>query len=413
MKNLSKYTQVALAVATFCASSVVMANGEPDPQDPGTKTSTATNTGSDVNTTESTVIINKELSYTQDVDVAGEIAVQGFINLNASSAAVVNNNQANNDNGFTDGANREATNAAIINGSALNGAAGNIGVNVSAGDNNQQANDAALSVADASFLFGSSDAELFGRQDVQYNSMKYKGNTNTAALTGSALNGAAGNIGVNITSGNTNQQINALAISTAVTNMSTATTRVNQVNDNNTTVNSPVLEENNVESVQVSLDFAATGQYAGIVDQMGNTYPDIWANDPGDNPVHPTDEPGPISHMDLDTVAQGASNRPVHSALDSEGQPTGPTSEGGALGFNEEGDIALAAAITGNLPLVIHQVFKPTTNTANLGDSALGGAAGNIGVNISAGTNNQQYNGLAMSVAHGGSGTTLPGGGEF
>lgn len=57
------------------------------------------------------------------------------------------------------------------------------------------------------------------------------------------------------------------------------------------------------------------------------------------------------------------------------------------------------------------RVSLATTNTSSLGGNALMGAAGNIGVNIASGTNNQQYNGMAVSATQAG-GSNGGGGGE-
>ena len=56
------------------------------------------------------------------------------------------------------------------------------------------------------------------------------------------------------------------------------------------------------------------------------------------------------------------------------------------------------------VPVVV-AVNLTTTNTALLGDNALQNASGNIGVNITSGTNNQQFNGMAMSATQAGTGT--------
>lgn len=221
------------------------------------KSSTAATVSADVNTTASqtSVRIDKDLRYGQNVNVNGTVGVSGAIQVNASSAAVVDDQQINYLNNV---GNDEVTNAATVNGNALQNASGNIGLNVTAGDNNQQANSAALSASDASFLFGSSDAEIFARQDAQSNRVVNFGNTNTASLGGSALQNATGNIGVNISAGNSNQQKNDLAASVAVARMATATVAVKQMNDHNTTSNTPKQREV-VTMVPVSLAFQSRG----------------------------------------------------------------------------------------------------------------------------------------------------------
>jgi hypothetical protein len=411
MKFNLKYTPIALAVLTFGMSPSAHANeGDDNGEGPYRDGSHAS------------VYIDKEIKYRQDVDIEGDVTVRGVITLDSSSAAVVNNQQINYDNTnlnrlqrFNDdqevevrdlgmGGNKEVTNSATVDGNAMSNVSGNIGLNVAAGETNQQANAAALATSDASFLFGSVDAEIVAVQAVYDNDILYQGNTNIASITGDAFSNASGNVGVNITSGNSNQQKNDLAISVGVARMSTATVSVDQSNHNNTTVNRPIDEEI-VVRVPVTLGFSATGQYAGIVDQNGDTYPDLWDGD-----THPNGNQ--IGHLDLDDEVQGASDRPVSSGLNANGNPNGDLSEGGALGFNEQGDIALSGSVTGFIP-VVQRISLATTNTSHLGDNAFSGAAGNIGVNISSGTNNQQYNGLAISNTQAGIGGGNGGGGEL
>lgn len=58
--------------------------------------------------------------------------------------------------------NNKVSNFGTLNNASVSGsikdASGNVGVNVAAGDNNQQANAAALASADASFVFGTATA---------------------------------------------------------------------------------------------------------------------------------------------------------------------------------------------------------------------------------------------------------------
>lgn len=390
------YLPLALAAAAFFASPLAFSQ-ESGVRD--AKVSAAANLNLDVSTTENhtKVKIEKDLKYKQDVTVRGNVDVGGVIRLDSSSAAVVDDKQINYLNNV---GNDEVTNSAVVNGNAMENAAGNIGLNVTAGDNNQQANSAALSASDASFLFGSSDAEIFARQDAQSNRVVNYGNTNTASLSGNVLQNATGNIGVNVSAGNSNQQKNDLAASVAVARMATATVAVKQMNDHNTTLNTPKQREV-VTMVPVALSFQSRGNYAGISDQKGNQYPDTWT---GTTHTGGTQ----TGHIDLDSAVQGAQDRQASSGLNANGTPNGDSSVGGALSFNEQGDIALSGTVTGLIP-VVTRVSLATTNTSSFGGNALMGAAGNIGVNIASGTNNQQYNGLAVSATHAGG---TPGGGE-
>lgn len=386
MKLQFKNTPIALAVAAMFLSPVAFASDDDNGDGGGNY--------------HDPVSITKDISVTQDVTTEGSVNVDGDIYINASSMAVVDDKQINGNNEVM---NNEVTNSATLNGDALNGASGNIGVNISAGDNNQQANAAAFSAADASFVFGSSDAEVFATQAVEGNTVTNMGNTNAATLGGDALANASGNIGVNISAGNSNQQKNDLAASVAVARMATATVQANQLNGNNNTTNNPTSHQD-VSNAAVDLAFNATGVSAGIVDQNGDQYLDTW-----DGNTHPGG--AQTGHIDVDSAVQGASNRPVSSGLDANGNPNGDLSNGGGLSFNEQSDIALSGSITGSIPVVV-AVNMATTNTASLGDGALAGASGNIGVNIASGTNNQQFNGLAISATHAGAGTGGGTGGE-
>ena len=388
-----KYAPLALAVAALFTAPIAFADDNDNVRD--FKLSAAVNLSGDISTTQNhtKVTIEKDMQYKQHVDVSGRVNVRGTINVDSSAAAVVDDKQINYLNSVE---NNLVTNSATVGGNALQNARGNIGVNVTAGDNNQQANSAALAAADASFLFGSSDAEIFARQDVQSNWAHNLGTTNVASLGGNALQSATGNIGVNISAGNSNQQKNDLAASVAVARMATATVAVKQMNDHNRTVNSPI-DRQTVTNTAVRLDFAARGIYSGISDQKGNQYPDTWTGN-----THPSGIQ--TGHIDLDSAVQGAQDRQASSGLNAAGHPNGDSSAGGAFSFNEQGDIALSGSVTGNIPVVTH-VALATTNTSSLGGFALQNASGNIGVNIASGTNNQQYNGLAISATQAGSRT--------
>jgi hypothetical protein len=63
----------------------------------------------------------------------------------------------------------------------------------------------------------------------------------------------------------------------------------------------------------------------------------------------------------------------------------------------------MSAALSGQI-VDYSYVAVMTTNTASLSGSALQNAQGNIGVNIAAGTGNQQANSLALAVTQATSG---------
>lgn len=314
MKFQFKSTPVALAVAALFLSPMAFAD----------------------------VTIDKNISADQHISTVGLLLVGGLERIDSSTLALVNDHQTSTLNAVT---NNETVNTSTVDGHALEGASGNIGVNVTSGDNNQQANAAAITAADARFVFGSADAEIFAHQTAGGNITTNLGSTNSAALGGSALANASGNIGVNISAGNSNQQKNDLAISVGTARVATATASVDQVNGNNST-NNQTVANNVVVLAPVDLTVTSTGTYSGS----------------GSGTV------GPIPL--LGSVPQA---------------------------FTESGTIALAGTVTGSVPVVVAVNFA-TTNTSLLGDNALQAASGNIGVNIASGTNNQQHNGLALTA---------------
>ncbi len=266
---------------------------------------------------------------------------------------------------------------------SLDGASGNIGVNVAAGDNNQQANAGAIAVADANLVFGTAaSANIDVDQAAHDNRLNNFSVPNNASLNNSA-NGASGNVGINIAAGNYNQQKNDMAIGVSETAYAAnAGVNVSQVSKDNTTKNNATLDYG---SVAVSLGMSGTGTYSGQSDQIGNVYPDSWTG-----AQHP--DGTSTGHFDLDTDTQGGSDL---------------NHDGGALAFNEAGTIGLQGSVTGNIPVVAG--FKTAVvNNASLTNS-LSNVSGNVGVNIAAGGGNQQSNSLAVAVgctacAAGGSG---------
>ncbi len=190
--------------------------------------------------------------------------------------------------------NNNVTNSASVNNKVLRDASGNIGLNVAAGSNNQQANAAAI--ADAQFSFGGAAASIVAIQGSGYNNTTdgywydyywYYGTTNTASMNDQALKNVKGNVGVNIAAGDGNQQKNDLATANA-----------------------------------------------------SNWY----GYDYGD-------------HAEASTEAYQVSWGNTTSSWD-------------------------------------------TSNTASMNDCAMKNASGNIGVNIAAGSGNQQFNGLSLASSH-------------
>jgi hypothetical protein len=396
MKTYIKYTPVALAVMAICASPLAMADGD------GfdgylyldgkltARADLALSTSKYNNDTD--VRIKKEINITRDVTISGDPEVIGTIDVRASSAALTSQSQSGNHN---ETMNDIVNNDASAGDDALDGASGNIGLNITAGDNNFQDNSAALTAIDAVFVFG--DAESISYQNSEMNNTYNMGTANNASLSGNALSGASGNIGVNVSAGNSNMQANSLVASVNSSgSMAEANVSSVQVSDHNMTDNqgvTRVLQDTTDVSLGGRLNGQARGSYSGQSDQIGDVYPDVWTGD-----THNGANNSPDGHFDLDTDTQGGSDL---------------NDDGGALAFNENGTINLGRVTLGGTfsgtVVTNRTVFRPHTNDASLSGSTLSGASGNIGVNVAAGTNNLQGNHLAIAAALGGS---TPGGGE-
>ena len=254
--------------------------------------------------------------------------------------------------------------------SSLDDAAGNVGVNIAGGDHNQQANSAALSTADEFFVFGTATAAV-NLSQTGTNVVDNYSVTNTASVLNSG-NNASGNIGINVASGVFNQQKNDFATATSGGFVATASSTATQSSTGNITNNRAVLTESAV--VALTLNGNVTGTYEGISDQVGDVYLEVW-----NSPLHPNGTTQ-LGHVDVDSDNQGA-------------QP-GPNGTGSFL-FEESGEIDLAGTLTGTVPLVSLQ--QAVNNSATVSGS-LNGASGNVGLNVAAGSGNQQSNSLAIAA---------------
>lgn len=136
-------------------------------------------------------------------------------NNTTGASAIVNDTQLNYSN---DVKNDATKNTATIE-SSLNGASGNVGANVAAGDNNQQANAAAIATADAYFVFGfgqglEANASIGVTQNAYDNNLVNYGTQNNASLVDSG-NDVQGSVGINVAAGNFNQQKNDMALASS------------------------------------------------------------------------------------------------------------------------------------------------------------------------------------------------------
>jgi hypothetical protein len=413
MKKTFLATPVALAVAAVFSSAYAGDDRRgPDPHDVDLRVDVDNDVDIDLKTKQ---------SIHNHFKVLGLGLALGRIRFNAESSAIVDTKQINGANWVE---NDIVDNNATMGENAMRNASGNIGANVAAGDNNQQANDGALAAVDAEFVFAS--AQAYSVQKSTFNSTFNFSTQNNARLAGNALAGASGNIGANVAAGNSNQQANLLAAS--VNNSGTVAKASSfglQDAGHNRTFNIGQFDLIPVFT-QITLFGNLNGQYqgfgagnyagqasgstAGSSWQMSNIYPDAWAVcAPGSagcntsNPNHPTNGPR-TGHIDIDNQTQGAVQNPLRPgvgglAFDNRGSYAG--NERGSLNFSEAGSVNLAGSFTGFVVTYV-PVFRPHLNNALLAGSALAGASGNIGVNVAAGTNNMQRNSLAIAAAGGG-----------
>ncbi|WP_148252382.1 hypothetical protein [Aidingimonas lacisalsi] len=330
MKTLTK-TPLALAIATLMMAPYAMADGY--------------NGGFDTDSE-----IDSEFSNEVEVEIEHEAETDkkikvwgGALILDPNYAgATVDSKQLSEDNFVL---NDLVENDARVGGDAGRNASGNIGINSAAGDNNQQANDAALAASDANTVFAQSAA--FSVQSSDDNTVVNKGTDNDAGAGGNALRGATGNIGLNSAAGVGNAQQNSLSASVNTSNGSAdATSAGVQSTSDNTSFNGP----GEIETTE-------TSQYNGVA------------------------------------AIAGASAEAGAGASVGYGLKVGAGAEASAG--------ALAAAVSGS-ETVTTTVSRMQTNDAKLNGNALRDASGNIGVNVAAGNNNMQRNSLSIAAGTGG-----------
>ncbi|TAN08340.1 MAG: adhesin [Rhodanobacteraceae bacterium] len=401
MKVTLKQTMLAVAIGLFCTSGAYAQRGgnEGGGHDPGTQETAGDFSQSyaldQSSTHKSKVVFDKKMKLHTDIDVSGSPTVAGKIKIDSAAVAIVDDRQKNHDNAA---ANSLLDNGASIGDGVASNASGNLGFNVSAGDNNQQDNAAALAATDASFVFGMADAEVFVNQLGHSNVTANSGVANNAGIGGAAFSGASGNLGANVTSGNNNQQKNALAASVATSDYAQASVDSSQYSAGNQTTNAGTVESY-TDSVDVALFGTLSGTYSGDsrgnAYQANNYYPDSWTGT-----AHRAGSQ--TGHVDFDGEAQGAVLNPYRT------DQTGATGEPiGGFAFDtdahEMGDIALNGAMTGTVTTTQY-IVAMASNNASLSGAAFQNASGNIGVNVSSGTGNQQANSLSLAVAQPGMG---------
>lgn len=337
---------------------------------------------------ESTFVNSIDVDLEHDSDTNTDFDVNLDVDADPShySGAIVDSKQFTDSNAVDN--QHSENNATVGSGTGVN-ATGNVGINVAAGDNNAQANDAALASSDAMDVFGQS--EIYSAQHSAGNATTNAGSPNSAVLGSGSLQGASGNIAVNVAAGTSNAQQNSLAASSNdQAGHTKATTGGVQQTYGNATSNVPhTTEVTEIVTTETSFTLDASNLK---MDQIGDVYPDTWGADTnnGDHSSQPR-----TGHFDLNTETQGGSDL---------------NGDGGALAFGATDDSTLSGTISGTMPMVTSTTYTYQSNDATLGSNSLQGASGNVGVNIAAGTNNLQRNSLSIASSMGGT-TNDPNGG--
>lgn len=281
--------------------------------------------------------------------------------IDAGASATVEDTQTSYDNKVL---NQGTKNTAKIDGS-LGSASGNVGANVAAGDMNQQANAAALATADEKFIFGTAYASTSVTQN-NYDNTAWNWSTQNNATLNNSANNASGNVGINVTAGNFNQQKNDMAAAVSGGREAEAYSGADQSSTGNFVANNGFLT---FSKETLRSEFSAHGTYKGH----------------GEGVVLDDPEKGHGGH--------GGHGGP---SMDSRGGDDHGKVDKDPLYFTESGTVDLRGYAT-------YQVLVPTgwkdpvTNNATISGS-LNNASGNVGVNVAAGVGNQQSNSLSIAA---------------
>ncbi|MEB0220768.1 heme utilization protein, partial [Pseudomonas sp. AB12(2023)] len=212
----------------------------------------------------------------------------------------------------------------------------------------QQDNAAAIATADESFIFGSAISATSATQTNTNNTVGNYSSRNNASLSNSA-NGSSGNVGVNVASGDFNQQKNNLAIAVSGGRVASASASANQTSSG-----------------------SSVGNYAT------QTYDKVTLKDT-------VDVKGSYKGTGEGTVANNE-NRGWGSERSNKDK----------LSFTESGTVELSGVATYQV-LTPSGWANPVTNSASLSNS-LNNVSGNVGANVSAGIGNQQSNSLSIAA---------------
>lgn len=370
MKTSFRKSAIAVAVVTAAVSGTVVAQGN------------TTNNVTDVQ-----MVKKLSLSKTLTINsIEGGILVNGSITVNSSSIAVVDDKQSAT---LNQGENYLLQNTATGGDEVMSAASGDIGLNMASGDNNLQDNAAALTSLNGGTTNGLIDSEVIVRQETDGNLTSNLGVENTASLGNNAFATAGGNIGVNIATGNNNLQKNNMAMSVGNGVISEASVNTEQRVQNNITTNLPL----------EAAGAGTPGQVSGQIQLVDVTLTATTPAAPGDT--------GGITGGRFTTSSMGNYNGNENGTFQGAFSGSYQGTHNGLLSYTTNSAVNLGGVITGQVPVWVLEscgttcgdtVVVKTKNTTSLGTGAFMGAIGNIGINMSSGTNNVQSNSLSMAV---------------
>jgi hypothetical protein len=329
--------------------------------------------------------VNTDININKDIGVFGGMYVGGKIDPKADAEAVIQGDQTAAGNKVV---NKYNKNSASVNNNALNSAQGNIGVNVSGGDNNIQSNELALAAVDANAVFGAATAQAFFDQGSYGNKTINLPANNSASVSNNVANSASGNIGMNAAAGDGNVQRNAAALSSGDNNLAIATISSSQKNAGNFTLNKGEVTKYGTQTLTTTDSDHGHANFSGSVTKTSSySYSKSGAEGFAAGYIK-----GKYDPQDCDPLQVKAGGIAAGSVHGKEGQ--GSKNSSHAISATNSWDLANVHTTS----VIVPTQISWSTNTATLSNNVLNSASGNVGVNIAAGGNNLQENILAAAV---------------
>jgi hypothetical protein len=361
---------------------------------------------------------SNENNFKSNAEVKAKIKVIGV------SQATVDDKQLNHDNRVSQD---NVNNNAKVGNNDLNGASGNIGVNVAAGYNNQQANQAAISSIAGTLVAPTEDSGPAPTVNVNVNNSadahSHGGNAPASATANASGNHSqAGAVAVGIGGTSVAAAVALQGVDVNIYNnydddrawgtASTAAINVLQDDRHNQYQDSGV---RNAATVGGNVLNGASGNIgvnvaAGSGNQQKN---DMALSTGGTRAANASVTTGQQSFGNQDQIAGGTRTTTTttqqdvslhghfsgHGKLDLDNDSNGDRHEHGDLfdpSFRVAGHVDLEGTASGMTRVT---TIVAAANTAVVGANVLNGASGNIGVNVAAGNGNQQVNSLAIASA--------------